>query len=132
MSKENELLEAAETLLGIIDSDPAGVKDEEVKVKQAREIIAKHRPKPERLEGWVGVYPSGAKSFEETEAKCREACQRASRFVHVREVVPVEWERWDGDELYGEYMAERPEHDRKLFAKLAERHNAELERIANA
>ena len=138
MSEKNELLEAAEMLLGIIDSDPMGVKDEQAKLKQAREIIAKHRPKPERLEGWVNVFEGGRigdlwSSQEIAAVQADEDCPPIRQAL-LREVVPVEFERWTskGKTIFtGDHpmFACDSEFDAKQCVK---RHNAELERIANA
>jgi hypothetical protein len=135
MSEQNELLEAAETLLGIIYGDPRFLTINGMfKANQAREIIAKHRPKPERLGGWMNQYPDGTFGQElyPTEEKARIKGSQSVP-VHLREVVPVEFERWTAYEGPGQIQIQGGKRIRHYdMSAICDAHNAEMERIANA
>jgi len=126
MKEQNEeLLQAAETLLGIIDDCPEFLTlGGAHKAKEAREIIESHRPKPKRLEGWINFYddsrPGGA--IWPTEQDAKDYCiNEPARQVHIREVVPFEWEPWTVEMV-------RNQH-RRNFQATVDAHNAEMERV---
>ena len=122
---ENELLEAAETLLGIIDVRPEFLTLEGAhKAKEAREIIERHRPKPKRLEGWINLYAPdeeymGFIYLTEEDAKTH-CSDYTLRQVHIREVVPVEWKPWTSRTVQLLAIS---------WEELAAAHNAEMERV---
>lgn len=95
------------------------------------------RPKPKPLELWVNVYPDqyGDCIYKsEVEARLATSDTRLeSRIaVHMREVLPApKWERWDRDEVRGRFHYVRDTvGEAESFARIADRHNAEMERLA--
>jgi hypothetical protein len=125
MKEQNEeLLQATETLLGIIDDRPEFLTLEGAhKAKEAREIIERHRPKPKRLEGWINLYAPdeeymGFIYLTEEDAKTH-CSDYTLRQVHIREVVPVEWEPWTVQTLV----------DFPNYQAIIDAHNAEMERV---
>jgi hypothetical protein len=123
MKEQNELLEAAEKLLGIIDDRPEFLTVLGAhKAKEAREIIEAHRPKPKRLEGWINFYddsrPGG--NIWSTEQEAKDYClTEGARQVQIREVIPVEWEPWTVEMV----------RNHRNFQETADAHNAEMERV---
>jgi hypothetical protein len=125
MKEQNELLEAAETLLGIIDDSPEFLTlGRAHKAKEAREIIEAHRPKPKRVEGWINLYAPdeeymGFIYLTEEDAKTH-CSDYTLRQVHIREVVPIEWEPWTGKTVQSLAIS---------WEELAAAHNAEMQRV---
>jgi hypothetical protein len=127
MNKENELLEATEKLLGILSTIDAitfgDLTISEWKViEEAQQIVEKHRPKPQRIEGWINLYhdskPGG--SIWPTEQEAKQNCGiNGVRQVHIREVVPVEWQSWTVEMV----------RNHKNFQETVDAHNAEMERV---
>ena len=123
MNEQNELLEAAQTLLGIIDDRPEFLTvGGAYKAKEAREIIEAHRPKPQRLDGWLNFYndskPGG--TIWSTEQEAKDYClSEEARHVYIREVVPVEWEPWTVEMV----------RNHQNFQATVDAHNAEMERV---
>jgi hypothetical protein len=124
MKEQNEeLLQVAETLLGIIDDRPGFLTvGGAYKAKEAREIIERHRPKPKRIEGWINLYGLDDLCMcviWPTEEDAKDKASRDARQVHIREVVPVEWEPWTVEMV----------RNHKNFQETVELHNAEMERV---
>jgi len=130
MKEQNELLEAAETLLRIIDDRPGFLTvGKAYKAKEAREIIERHRPKPKRIEGWInlckGYEDKGYEGYEPagiiwaTEQSAKHNASSDCRQVHIREVVPVEWEPWTVEMV----------RNHRNFQETADAHNTEMERV---
>jgi len=98
--------------------------------------VEKHRPAPPFVEGWVNEYHNGAISFRSSKSAAIEegsAGEKPTRnAVHVREVLP--WKEWRGDGqnlLCGDtYLLTTWNSDESR--RIAEFHNAEMERIAGA
>jgi len=121
MNEQNELLEAAETLLRIIDDRPGFLTvGAAYKAKEAREIIESHRPKPQRLDGWLNFYGALVSGFVwPTEQSAKDNASSDARQVHIREVIPVEWEPWTVEMV----------RDHQNFQETVDAHNAEMERV---
>lgn len=124
MKEQNELLEAAETLLGIIDDRPGFLTvGAAYKAKEAREIIEAHRPKPKRLEGWINLYGPDDHYMGfiwPTEQDARDhASPNMLSQIHIREIVPVEWEPWTVEMV----------RNHRNFQETVDAHNAEMERV---
>ena len=127
MTEQNELLEVTEKLLEIlatIDALTFGdlTKDEWRVIEDAQRIVEQQRPKPKRLEGWINVYndskPGGI--IWPTEQDAKDYCVSSrGRQVHLREVVPVEWEPWNVETV----------RNHRNFQESADAHNAEMERV---
>jgi hypothetical protein len=127
MKEQNELLEATEKLLEILAAidDTEGLTEEEMEViADTRKIVDQHRPKPKRLEGWLNLY-KGYEGYKPggiiwpTEQEAKQNCSRDARQVHIREVIPVEWEPWTVEMV----------RNHKTFQETADLHNAEMERV---
>jgi hypothetical protein len=124
MNEQNELLEAAEKLLKILAviDDTEGLTEEEMEViADTRKIVDQHRPKPQRLEGWINVYegfPTWCYIWL-TEQGAKGNASDLARQVHLREVVPVEWEPWTVEMV----------RNHRNFQETADLHNAEMERL---
>jgi hypothetical protein len=126
MKEQNELLEAAEKLLeilAVIDDTEGLTKEEMHVIADARKIVDQHRPKPKRLEGWVNLYGPDDHYMgfiwpTEQDAKDHASPNMLSQ-VHIREVAPIEWERWTVEMV----------RNHKNFQETADAHNAEMERI---
>jgi len=125
MKEQNELLEAAEKLLGIIDDRPEFLTLEGAHMaKEAREIIEAHRPKPKRLEGWVNLYGPDDHYMgfiwpTEQAAKDHASPNMLSQ-VHIREVVPVYWKPWTNKSVKSAAFT---------WQAIADAHNREMERV---
>lgn len=121
MKEQNELLEATEKLLEILAAidDTEGLTEEEMEViADTRKIVDQHRPKPKRLEGWLNLY--GPDDFIwPTEQDAKDAASDFTRQVHIREVVPAEWEPWTVEMV----------RNHRNFQETADFHNAEMERV---
>jgi hypothetical protein len=121
MNKENELLEAALKLAESIK--PYSLSEEE---RTLIEVIEQHRPKPKRMEGWVNLYGPddhymGFVWPTEQDAKDHASSNMLSQ-VHIREVIPVEWERWTAKTVQSlSFSAEA----------IVAAHNAEMERVTH-
>jgi hypothetical protein len=125
MNEQNELLEAAEKLLEILAviDDTEGLTKEEMEViADTRKIVDQHRPKPKRLEGWINLYGPDDHYMGfiwPTEQDAKDKASDSTRQVHIREVVPVEWEPWTVEMV----------RNHRNFQETADLHNAEMERI---
>jgi len=122
---QNELSQAALKLLNILNNvDDLSVDEWEV-ITDVRKIVEQHRPKPKRVEGWINLYegyegcePAGI--IWPTEQEAKENCRNNGvRQVHIREVVPVEWEPWTIEAL------SKIRH----YQAMIDAHNAEMERV---
>ena len=122
MTEQNELLEATEKLLGILDNIDDLTEDEWQVIENTRQIVEQRRPKPERLEGWINLYndskPGGIIWPTEQDAKDYSVSSRG-RQVHLREVVPVEWKPWNVETV----------RNHRNFQETVDAHNAEMEKI---
>lgn len=100
MSEPNqELLKAALRLANKAKDPSLSVDD------LAEEIAAveKFRPAPEprkAREWWVNVCSSGFPATYRTEEHALNCAGKHAETVHVREVLPVEWERWEAKDGY--------------------------------
>jgi hypothetical protein len=125
MKEHNELLDAALKLLNILNNvDDLSVDEWEV-IGDARTIVEQHFQEPQRLEGWINLY-KGYKGNEEagiiwpTEQEAKQNCSsNGVRQVHIREVIPVEWEPWTVETLL----------DFPHYQAIIDAHNAEMERV---
>lgn len=127
MTEQNELLEVTEKLLEILATiDALTFGDLTIAewrvIEDAQRIVEQHRPKPERLEGWINVYndskPGGITWPTEQDAK--DYCVSSDgRQVHLREVVPVEWEPWTVEMV----------RNHRNFQETVDAHNAEMEKV---
>jgi hypothetical protein len=118
MNKENELLEAALKLAESIR--PYSLSEEE---RTLIEVIEQHRPKPKRIEGWVNLYGPDDHYMGfiwPTEQDAKDKASDSTRQVHIREVVPVEWEPWTVETV----------RNHRNFQETVDAHNAEMERVA--
>ena len=121
MEKQNEeLLEAALKLAESIR--PYSLSEEE---RTLIEVIEQHRTEPERVEGWLNIY-KGYEGYRPggiiwpTEEEAKQNCGiNGVRQVHIREVVPVEWEPWIIQTLL----------DFPHYQAIIDAHNAEMERV---
>jgi len=128
MKEQNELLEAAEKLLGILSTiDAITFGDLTISewnvIEEARQIVEKHRPKPKRIEGWINLYAPdeeymGFIYLTEEDAKTH-CSDYTLRQVHIREVLPVEWDPWTVETLL----------DFPHLKAIIDAHNAEMERV---
>jgi len=119
MNEQNELLQAALKLAESIR--PYSLSEEE---RTLIEVIEQHRPKPKRIEGWINLYAPdeeymGFIYLTEEDAKTH-CSDYTLRQVHIREVVPVEWEPWTGKTVQSLAIS---------WEELAAAHNAEMERV---
>jgi hypothetical protein len=127
MNEQNQLLEAAEKLLeilAVIDDTEGLTKQEMEVIANTRKIVDQHRPKPKRVEGWVNLYGPDDHYMgfiwpTEQAAKDHASPNMLSQ-VHIREVVPVEWEPWTIQTLL----------DFPHLQAIIDAHNAEMERVA--
>jgi len=123
MKEQNEeLLQAALNLLNILNNVDDLSNDEWEVIGDARKIVAQHRSEPQRLEGWINFYndsrPGG--TIWPTEQEAKDYClTEGARQVHIREVVPVEWEPWTVEMV----------RNHQNFQETVDAHNAEMERI---
>jgi hypothetical protein len=131
MKEQNELLEAALKLADEFQSMDLGGYN---RVAEALEIIERHRPKPNRLEGWLELNRRGLFEYyhktEPNEFVLARIKEEGGTVHHLREVVPVEFEKWSRktiDEIWSKHGSMNA-----IFDVIAELHNSELERIANA
>ena len=118
MKEQNELLEAALKLAESIR--PYSLSEEE---RTLIEVIEQHRPKLKRLEGWINLYGlddlyMGLIWPTEEDANTRSS-DNTLRQVHLREVVPVEWEPWTVEMV----------RNHQNFQATVDAHNAEMERV---
>jgi hypothetical protein len=130
MSEQNELLEAALKLAESIKPYSLGEVEREL-----IEIIERHRPKPERLERWVNVFKGGriGELWPSPEIAATHAPRETIRQALLREVVPVEFERWTAYEGPGQIQIQGGKRIRHYdMSAICDAHNAEMERIANA
>lgn len=133
MKEQNELLEAALKL-----AEFTGRMCLDSEMREAREVIERHRPKPERLEGWVNYYgpaKHGHVLFPSKEHAESVNDSENGRTVHMREVVPVEFEKWTaspGGAIWQGSKRIWNAGKQEIAEGLCEAHNAEMERIANA
>jgi hypothetical protein len=141
MSEKNELVEAALKLAEIIsDYDFETIPEDECdQMRKAISIIERHRPKPNRLEGWLELNRRGLFEYyhktEPNEFVLARIKEEGGTVHHLREVVPVEFEKWTGDGQNviasdGTYLFTT--HSNATASRITELHNAEMERIANA
>lgn len=117
MNEQNELLEAALKLAESIK--PYSLSEEE---RALIEVIEQHRPKPKRFEGWINFYNDSrpGATIWSTEQEAKDYClAEGARQVHIREVVPVEWEPWTVEMV----------RNHRNFQETADAHNAEMERV---
>jgi hypothetical protein len=132
MKEQNELLEAALKLVESIK--PYSLSEEE---RALIEVIEQHRPKPKRLEGWINLYngykPGGI--IWPTEQEAKQNCNSDGRQVHIREVVPVEWEPWTVQTLVDfpmQTLVDLPTQtlvDSPNYQAIIDAHNSEMERV---
>jgi hypothetical protein len=124
MKEQNELLEAALKLLNILNNVDDLSYDEWEVIVDAQNIVAQHRTEPKRIEGWINLYApdEGYYCFiYPTEEDAKTHCSDYTlRQVHIREVVPVEWEPWTGKTVQSLAIS---------WEELAAAHNAEMERV---
>jgi hypothetical protein len=120
MKEQNEeLLQAALKLVESIK--PYSLSEEE---RALIEVIEQHRPHAKRLEGWINLYGPDDHYMgfiwpTEQDAKDHASPNMLSQ-VHIREVVPVEWEPWTGKTVQSlSFSAE----------EIVAAHNAEMERV---
>jgi hypothetical protein len=120
MNEQNELLEAALKLAELV-KDLKAKGEIFFEAVELIQTIEAHRPKPERLEGWVNVYdgfPTWCYIWA-TEKGARDAAGEVARQVQIREVVPVEWKPWTVEMV----------RNHQNFQETADAHNAEMERV---
>lgn len=116
MKEQNELLEAALKLAESIRL--YSLSEEE---RTLIEVIDQHRPKPKRVEGWLNLYGARVSGFVwPTEQSAKDKVSSGGRQVHIREVVPVEWEPWTSRTVQLLAIS---------WEELAAAHNAEMERV---
>jgi len=117
MKEQNEeLLQAALKLVESIK--PYSLSEEE---RALIEVIEQHRPKAKRVEGWINIYGETLRGFVwPTEQSAKDNASSGGRQVHIREVVPVEWEPWTAKTIQSlSFSAE----------EIVAAHNAEMERV---
>jgi hypothetical protein len=123
MKEQNKLLEATLKLLNILNNVDDLSHDEWEVIGDTRKIVDQHRPKPKRLEGWINFYndskPGGTIWPTQQDAEDYSVSEEA-RQVHIREVIPVEWEPWTGKTVQLLAIS---------WEELAAAHNAEMERV---
>jgi hypothetical protein len=137
MKEQNELLEAALKLLNILNNVDDLSHDEWEVIGDAQKIVAQHRSEPQRLEGWINLYhdskPEGI--FWPTKEDAKDKASRDARQVHIREVVPVEWEPWTMQTLVDfpmQTLVDLPMQtlvDSPNYQAIIDAHNAEMERV---
>jgi hypothetical protein len=146
MENQNELLEAAlkvvETMRTVGDNCEI---DWSLEAERAMQTIERHRPKPERLEGWVNVFKDGRigqlwSSQEIAAVQADEDCPPIRQAL-LREVVPVEFEKWTAESAPGgswwrvlnsEGGTIATNLSKTCAESFRDTHNTEMERIANA
>ena len=106
--------------------------------KSAIATIESFKPKVEPLECWVNVYPGEQQVFHTIKASADFNLREGGRTVHLREVTPVEWERWEVVSCTtGAFFIHNERNLRVvnvsyslLQAKsIADAHNAEMKRV---
>ena len=123
MIEQNELLEATEKLLEILANIDDLTEGEWQVIENTRQIVEQRHPKPERLEGWVNLYGPDDEYMwshlwlSEEDAKTHSSDR--ARQVHIREVVPVEWEPWTVEMV----------RNHRNFQETVDAHNAEMEKV---
>jgi hypothetical protein len=104
---------------------------------EVRAAVEAFKPKLRQVEAFARVFiDDNSISGVYTDEGCRKNLPPAMRIAHLREVTPVEWERWVHFEECGEVQV-RTERGAYLFtaisldsARLATRaHNAQMQRV---
>jgi len=128
--EQNELLQAALKLLNILNNVDDLSHDEWEVIGDVRTIVGQHFQEPQRLEGWINLYKGyedkGYEGYEPagiiwpTEKEAKQNCNsNGVRQVHIREVVPVEWEPW----------TDKSVKSACTWQAIADAHNREMERV---
>ena len=88
------------------------------------------KPKPEPLECWVNTYGPNHQ-YHHSEESARSCAGHAAirTAVHLREVTPIEWGRWDYGSVNDLYEAKSTSGWIGGFTVIADAHNAEMQRV---
>ena len=122
MTEQNELLDATEKLLEILATIDDLTEGEWQVIEDTRQIVERYSPKPEILEGWVNLYGPEDKYTGHvwpTKEAAKTHSSGMARQVHIREVVPVEWEPWNVETV----------RNHRNFQESVDAHNAEMEKV---
>ena len=84
------------------------------------------KPKVGPLEMWAVKYDNGGQGVFANKDEAERIMTSRDSIHYLREVTPVEWERWD-EEKVAELHGER--HWKAAFTAVADAHNAEMQRV---